>query len=125
MIECIHPNRSFLYFCLFELLFCLDPITGLSSGAGFITFVDAENGKTALRELDRFDLGGKRIRVSVVDDRKPPEPEPSNQLEDNLDGSVGRIALMNKLAARSDPIVPKVNAKNWDWTWNPVNLISH
>ena len=92
-----------------KLIYFQDPITGLSSGSGFITFVDAENGKTALRELDRFDLGGKRIRVSVVDDKKPPEPEPrETQLEDNLDGSVGRIALMNKLAARSDPIVPKV-----------------
>ena len=47
-----------------------DPITGLSSGTGFVTFVDADNGKTALRELDRFDLGGKRIRVSAVDDKK-------------------------------------------------------
>jgi len=102
----------------------LDPITGLSSGSGFITFVDAENGKTALRELDRFEFGGKRIRVSVVDDKKPPEPEPrETQLEDNLDGSVGRIALMNKLAARSDPIVPKAEPKEPQPVAKPVQPI--
>ena len=42
----------------------LDPITGKSAGSGFVTFSDCDAGKTALKELDRFDLGGKRIRVS-------------------------------------------------------------
>jgi len=85
-----------------------DPITGLSSGTGFVTFVDADNGKTALRELDRFDLGGKRIRVSAVDDKNLADPEPVSTLEDPIDnGSVGRIALMNKLAQRTDLVPPK------------------
>lgn len=84
-----------------------DPITNMSSGSGFITFVDSDAGKTALRELDRFDLGGKRIRVTVMDDKKLPEPEPLSTLEDNMDGSVGRIALMNKLAQRTDILPPK------------------
>jgi len=59
----------------------LDPITGLSSGSGFITFVDAENGETALRELDRFDLGGKRIRVSVVALVPQPVPKPVQPIQ--------------------------------------------
>jgi RNA-binding protein 39 len=41
-----------------------DPITGKSAGSGFVTFSDCDAGKTAHKELDRFDLGGKRIRVS-------------------------------------------------------------
>ena len=44
----------------------------------------------------------------VVDDRKVPEPEPVSQLEEVNDGSVGRIALMNKLAQRTDILTPKV-----------------
>lgn len=84
-----------------------DPITGMSSGTGFITFVDADSGKTAVRELDRFDLGGKRMRVNVLDDKKVPDVEPMSNLDDNMDGSVGRIALMNKLAQRTDIMAPK------------------
>merc|ERR1712048_760825 len=82
----------------------------MSSGSGFVTFVDTDAGKTALRELHRFDLGGKSIRLSVVDDKKIPEPEPTQSLEENSlnDGSVGRIALMNKLAQRTDILPPKV-----------------
>jgi len=98
-----------------------DPITGKSAGSGFITFSDCDAGKTALKELDRFDLGGKRIRVSVVDKvitRNREAKEDVKALEDSFDGSVGRIALMNKLAARTDLLnqkeeepVPKPVAK--------------
>jgi len=98
-----------------------DPITGKSAGSGFVTFSDCDAGKTALKELDRFDLGGKRIRVSVVDkvlSRNRDAKEDVKALEDNFDGSVGRIALMNKLAARTDLLnqkeeepVPKPVAK--------------
>ena len=48
----------------FMIVVFSDPITGKSAGSGFITFSDCDAGKTALKELDRFDLGGKRIRVS-------------------------------------------------------------
>jgi len=97
-----------LIFDIFDKISFLDPITGMSSGTGFITFVDADSGKTAVRELDRFDLGGKRMRVNVLDDKKVPDVEPMSNLDDNMDGSVGRIALMNKLAQRTDIMAPKV-----------------
>jgi len=90
-----------------------DPITGKSAGSGFVTFSDSDAGKTALKELDRFDLGGKRIRVSVVDkviSRNRDAKEDVKALEDNFDGSVGRIALMNKLAARTDLLNQKEEA---------------
>merc|ERR1711953_290525 len=44
-----------------------DPITQKFTGSGFITFTESECGKAAMRELDRFDLAGNRLRVSIVD----------------------------------------------------------
>ena len=95
---------------------------------GFITFTESECGKAAMRELDRFDLAGNRLRVSIVEgvgsrdrrrsrsrsrsrekrsrddenNRGAGDPDPAN-------GAVGRIALMNKLAHREGISgVPKV-----------------
>ena len=90
---------------------------------GFITFTESECGKAAMRELDRFDLAGNRLRVSIVDgvgsrDRRRSRSrsrsrekrrEDDRSDPDPANGAVGRIALMNKLAHR-DGIsgVPKV-----------------
>lgn len=101
-----------------------DPITQKFTGSGFVTFNEGECGKTAMRELDRFDLAGNKLRVTAVDsaprrrsrsrsrerrrrrrsrsrdkDNDQPAPDPAN-------GAVGRIALMNKLANR-EPVVPE------------------
>jgi hypothetical protein len=59
------PEEANIKFSAYELKFVSsDPITGKSAGSGFVTFSDCDAGKTAHKELDRFDLGGKRIRVS-------------------------------------------------------------
>jgi len=44
-----------------------DPITQKFTGAGFVTFNEGECGKSAMRELDRFDLAGNKLRVTVVE----------------------------------------------------------
>lgn len=103
-----------------------DPITQKFTGSGFITFTESECGKAAMRELDRFDLAGNRLRVSIVDgvgsrDRRKSRSrsrsrerrrEDDRSDPDPANGAVGRIALMNKLAHR-DGIsgVPKPASK--------------
>ena len=99
-----------------------DPITKKFTGSGFVTFTETECGKAAMRELDRFDLAGNRLKVSVVDgstsrdrsdrdrrDRRDERRRSSERSEgsDPANGAVGRIALMAKLAHR-EPAAPKV-----------------
>jgi len=98
-----------------------DPITKKFTGSGFVTFTETECGKAAMRELDRFDLAGNRLKVSVVDgstsrdrsdrdrrDRRDERRRSSERSEgsDPANGAVGRIALMAKLAHR-EPAAPK------------------
>ena len=101
-----------------------DPITKKFTGSGFVTFTETECGKAAMRELDRFDLAGNRLKVSVVDgsssrdrdrdrdrrDRRDERRRSSERSEgsDPANGAVGRIALMAKLAHR-EPAAPKVS----------------
>ena len=104
-----------------------DPITKKFTGSGFVTFTETECGKAAMRELDRFDLAGNRLKVSVVDgsssrdrdrdrdrrDRRDERRRSSERSEgsDPANGAVGRIALMAKLAHR-EPAAPKVTLLN-------------
>lgn len=102
-----------------------DPITQKFTGSGFVTFNEGECGKSAMRELDRFDLAGNKLRVTVVENApsrrrsrsrsrerrsrrdRSRERDTSDQVTpDPANGAVGRIALMNKLANR-EPVIPE------------------
>jgi RNA recognition motif-containing protein len=50
-----------------------DRDTGQSKGFGFVEMDDAEAGKTAIKELDGSDMGGRTIRVSEA---RPREERP-------------------------------------------------
>ena len=42
-----------------------DGFTGLSSGTGFVTFIDVEDGQDAIKHLHNFDLGGLILKLGV------------------------------------------------------------
>ncbi|MBL4683225.1 MAG: RNA-binding protein [Nannocystaceae bacterium] len=46
-----------------------DRETGRSRGFGFVTMGDAESMKTAMREMDGFNLDGRSIRVNEATER--------------------------------------------------------
>lgn len=48
----------------------LDRDTGRSRGFGFVTLADADQAKTALREMDGSTLDGRQIRVNEAQDRR-------------------------------------------------------
>ena len=43
-----------------------DGFTGLSSGTGFVTFIDVEDGQDAIKHLHNFDLGGLILKLGVL-----------------------------------------------------------
>ena len=42
-----------------------DGFTGLSSGTGFVTFIDVEDGQDAIKHLHNFDLGGLILKLGI------------------------------------------------------------
>eukprot|EP00669_Euglena_mutabilis_P000945 TRINITY_DN11208_c0_g1_i1.p1 TRINITY_DN11208_c0_g1~~TRINITY_DN11208_c0_g1_i1.p1 ORF type:complete len:101 (+),score=13.65 TRINITY_DN11208_c0_g1_i1:35-337(+) len=42
-----------------------DRETGRSKGYGFVTFASSEAAESAIREMDGFEVDGRRLRVSV------------------------------------------------------------
>ena len=46
-----------------------DRDTGRSRGFGFVSFVDAESGSTAMAEMDGVSLDGRNIRVNEAQDK--------------------------------------------------------
>ncbi|WKY03617.1 hypothetical protein Q1695_004960 [Nippostrongylus brasiliensis] len=79
-----------------------DP-AGNSMGYGFVTFKLTEDGTKAMEQLNGFEIAGKPIKVSIVDDDE--ESIRQRSLDDVADekqglalGQGGRIQLMAKLA---------------------------
>ncbi len=48
-----------------------DRDTGRSRGFGFVTFTDATAAENAIREMDGNEVGGRRIKVNVAQERGP------------------------------------------------------
>ena len=52
----------------------MDKFSGRSKGFGFVEFDDAEEGKSAIKNLDGSDFGGRKLVVNEArpqEDRKP------------------------------------------------------
>uniref|UniRef100_A0A915E675 RRM domain-containing protein n=1 Tax=Ditylenchus dipsaci TaxID=166011 RepID=A0A915E675_9BILA len=77
--------------------------TGSSKGIGFVTFRHTEEGKRAMEQLNGFELAGRNIRLTTIDD-EPQQPQAQQQqlsldAEDRMNlNSQGRQQLMQKLA---------------------------
>jgi len=53
-----------------KVMIIKDGFTGLSSGVGFVTFIDVADGKDAIRHLNNFDLGGLILKVICIAEGK-------------------------------------------------------
>lgn len=49
-----------------EIKLIKDPTTGRSQGYGFVTYVNSDDAKKALDQLNGFELAGRPMKVSVV-----------------------------------------------------------
>merc|ERR1712113_648961 len=53
-----------------KVMIIKDGFTGLSSGVGFVTFIDVADGKDAIRHLNNFDLGGLFLKIICIAEGK-------------------------------------------------------
>nr|CAD2123908.1 unnamed protein product [Meloidogyne enterolobii] len=96
-----------------------DP-TDITCNTGFVIFRHGEEGKRAMEQLNGFELAGRSIRVSTVEENEPAttiikqeeQPTVSIKQEDvqvDETNSTSRLQLIANLAkSRSDVEVPKV-----------------
>ncbi|XP_011003620.1 PREDICTED: glycine-rich RNA-binding protein 2, mitochondrial-like isoform X3 [Populus euphratica] len=62
----------------------MDRETGRSRGFGFVRYDSIENASEALSAMDGQNLGGRTVRVSFAEERRPPQ-----SYNDNHQGSQG------------------------------------
>uniref|UniRef100_A0A183CMF7 RRM domain-containing protein n=1 Tax=Globodera pallida TaxID=36090 RepID=A0A183CMF7_GLOPA len=93
-----------------------DP-SDLSNGTGYVTFRHAEEGRRAMEQLNGFELAGRNIRLTTVDEnetnakevKEPTPKEASLESEDRNVNSSSRLQLIANLAkGKSDVELPKV-----------------
>ncbi|KAH8862761.1 RNA-binding protein 39 [Schistosoma japonicum] len=89
-----------------------DPATNRSQGYGFVTYVNSDDAKKALDQLNGFELAGRPMKVNHVTERS--EYACLSALDnDEADrsgvdlGTTGRLALMAKLAEGTGLEIPK------------------
>ncbi|VDP82004.1 unnamed protein product [Schistosoma curassoni] len=89
-----------------------DPTTNRSQGYGFVTYVNSDDAKKALDQLNGFELAGRPMKVNHVTERS--EYACLSALDnDEADrsgvdlGTTGRLALMAKLAEGTGLEIPK------------------
>lgn len=78
----------------------------MSKGYGYVRFRYTDEGKKAIEQLNGFELAGKNIRITLLDEddnsakqTRMKQEEQQQSLEDNEHiGSQGRLQLMAKLA---------------------------
>ncbi|KAL3121806.1 hypothetical protein niasHT_002034 [Heterodera trifolii] len=88
-----------------------------SDGTGFVTFRHAEEGRRAMEQLNGFELAGRNIRLTTVEENETnskekeatPKKETSLESEDRNMNSSSRLQLIANLAkGKSDVELPKV-----------------
>uniref|UniRef100_A0A914GX73 RRM domain-containing protein n=1 Tax=Globodera rostochiensis TaxID=31243 RepID=A0A914GX73_GLORO len=93
-----------------------DP-SDLSNGTGYVTFRHAEEGRRAMEQLNGFELAGRNIRLTTVDEnetnakevKESTPKEASLESEDRNVNSSSRLQLIANLAkGKSDVELPKV-----------------
>ncbi|CAH8869223.1 unnamed protein product [Trichobilharzia szidati] len=89
-----------------------DPTTNRSQGYGFVTYVNSDDARKALDQLNGFELAGRPMKVNHVTERS--EYACLSALDnDEADragvdlGTTGRLALMAKLAEGTGLEIPK------------------
>ncbi|XGW30576.1 hypothetical protein V3C99_009494 [Haemonchus contortus] len=109
-VQQLHPNITesmldgiFDAFGRVEKIEIVKDPAGNSLGYGFVTFKLTEDGQKAMEQLNGFEIAGKPIKVSIVDEDE--ESIRQRSLDDVADekqglalGQGGRIQLMAKLA---------------------------
>jgi len=53
-----------------EAIVITDKFTGRSRGFGFVTFENAEDGRTAIEKMNESELDGRRLNVNEARERK-------------------------------------------------------
>lgn len=82
-----------------------------SKGFGFVTFVNADDAKRSMEQLNGFELAGRAIKITPVSEKI--SDGGSNLDNDELDrtgvnlGATGKLALMAKLAEGSGMKLPQ------------------
>ncbi|THD19795.1 putative transcriptional coactivator caper rrm superfamily [Fasciola hepatica] len=95
-----------------EIKLIKDPTTGRSQGYGFVTYINSDDAKKALDQLNGFELAGRPMKVNHVTERG--EYGSLGVLDnDEIDragvdlGTTGRLSLMAKLAEGTGLEIPK------------------
>ncbi len=63
--------------------------TGRSRGFGFVSFDNSESADAAIRQLDGFTIGGKRLKVSLKKEITDGPPDSYNMGPQSGDGRMG------------------------------------
>lgn len=104
-----------------QLQLIMDTETGRSKGYGFVTFVESEDAKKALEQMNGFELAGRPMKVGQVTERADAQAlgaanaTSHNQGLDSEEvdrsgvdlGATGRLALMSKLAEGTGMKLPQ------------------
>ena len=104
-----------------QLQLIMDTETGRSKGYGFVTFVESEDAKKALEQMNGFELAGRPMKVGQVTERADAQAMGAASAtghgegldSDHIDrsgvdlGATGRLSLMAKLAEGTGMKLPQ------------------
>jgi len=104
-----------------QLQLIMDTETGRSKGYGFVTFVESEDAKKALEQMNGFELAGRPMKVGQVTERADAQAMGAAGAtghgegldSDHIDrsgvdlGATGRLSLMAKLAEGTGMKLPQ------------------